>query len=173
MLKKITTLFLWIAMTSVGFAADKNTKRHTSSAEEDGVYHNTAYVKIKTGEVERYLKAAEEAQVVEETRREPGNLGYRVFQNASNPELIVFDELWKNAEALDLHLKTPHMINFFTAINFNLASYTKKPPKSKKATNRTVFSDPKDSDYVIAELVLEGFNSKEIKKRPEEKNIQQ
>lgn len=138
----------------------KAAQRKMASHQQE-IFHNTATVKIRDGQVERYFNAAKEADVIKLTRREPGNLGYRVFQMTDNANLVIFNEVWKSKEALDQHLGSSHMVQFFTSINFDLSKYkidtTTQPGK-------VVFT-PKDelTDYVIAELILDGARAIEYK----------
>jgi len=43
------------------------------------------------------------------TRKEAGCLSYTLLQNDANPLEFTFIEQWASKEALDIHLKTPHM----------------------------------------------------------------
>ncbi len=159
MFKKICFFVLTVALSLSAFAKQKENKRNTAAISQRAVLHNTATVKIKDGEVERYLKAAAEARIMKLTRQEPGNISYLAYQNIDNPNLVIFNELWKNKEALDQHLASPHMKQFFTSINFDPALYDIKLEGTK------VIFTPKATltDYVIAELILDGFASTQIR----------
>lgn len=159
MFKKISALALAITLGLPSFAKSNSEKRKMASASARIIFHNTATVKLKDGEVERYLKAAQQARVMKLTRREPGNISYIAYQSVDNPNLVIFNELWKSKEALDQHLASPHMVQFFTAINFNPALYDIKAEGTK-----VTFTPKADFiDYVIAELVLDGFASTEVR----------
>jgi quinol monooxygenase YgiN len=43
------------------------------------------------------------------TRGEPGNLGYDVYQSADHPGEFMRLEVWRNAEALELHKASPYL----------------------------------------------------------------
>lgn len=168
MFKKISVLTLTLGLCSPVFAKAKDEKRKTASISQRVIFHNTATVKIKDGEVERYLNAAREAKIFALTRGVPekkirgerGNISYVAYQSVDNPNLVVFNELWKSKEALnDIHLKTPHMLQFFTAINFNPDLYDIK----SEGTKLIFTPKPEHTDYIIAELVLDGFPVTEIR----------
>lgn len=55
--------------------------------------------------------------VVDETRKEPGNVSYALHQDTKNAQKYVILEVWKNQEAIDLHNNTPHFKSFAAAIN--------------------------------------------------------
>ncbi len=135
------------------FAKLQTDKRKSASVSQTAIFHNTATVKIKDGEIDKYFSAASESNIFKLTRKEPGNISYLAYQSVETPNLVIFNELWKSKEALDKHLATPHMIRFFTAINFNPALYDIKSEGTK-----LIFT-PKSNfaDYVIAELILDGF----------------
>ncbi|MFM2083019.1 MAG: hypothetical protein RL380_1710 [Verrucomicrobiota bacterium] len=43
------------------------------------------------------------------TRREPGCLNYDLHQSPDDPAKFLFHENWASKEALDAHLKSPHV----------------------------------------------------------------
>ncbi|WP_085936424.1 putative quinol monooxygenase [Enhydrobacter aerosaccus] len=55
-------------------------------------------------EVRRHLKA-----LVDATYRNDGCIAYDVGEDPFDPGLIRFSELWPSHEALDRHLKAPHI----------------------------------------------------------------
>lgn len=65
---------------------------------------------VAEGKVDEFVKVA--TPLVEETRKEAGNISYEIIQSASNPMEVAFLEKWESQEILDLHMKTPH----FTSI---------------------------------------------------------
>lgn len=158
-IKEVFRSLLILTIILPAFANAKTLKRTTASSPQRIIFHNTATVKIKEGELERYLNAAREAKVFKLTRQESGNISYLAYQNLDNPNMVIFNELWKNKEALDQHLAAPHMVRFFTAINFNPAVYDIKTEGTK-----IIFTPKSDlTNYVIAELVLDGFPSAELR----------
>lgn len=116
------------------------------------VFLNKATVTLKPGTAPRYFAAATQFKVLEKTRKEPGNIKYKLIYNYSQPNTVVFDEIWKSKQDLDLHLQTPHMVAFFQSINFDPAHY------DIKLENGAVIFTPKigNMNYVIAKLILEG-----------------
>ena len=47
-----------------------------------------------------------------ETRKEPGCLHYRFYQDIDDPHTFFVYERWIDGAALDAHMKTPHMDEF-------------------------------------------------------------
>jgi quinol monooxygenase YgiN len=54
--------------------------------------------------------------LVEPSRKDPGCISYELFQDKQHPGKVTFIEKWENQEALDAHLKTPHLVNGLNAI---------------------------------------------------------
>lgn len=61
---------------------------------------------LKEGNLEEFKKRATE--LVEKTRKEPGNISYRLLQGAENPNMVTFLEEWKDKEAMDIHFNSEH-----------------------------------------------------------------
>ena len=57
------------------------------------------------------LIAAAKAAIAE-TRKEPGNIGYDMYESVTDQTKLVFVEQWESAEALVPHRKTDHMRAF-------------------------------------------------------------
>lgn len=53
-------------------------------------------------------------KLVTETRKEEGCLVYEFFQDIENPCVVTMIESWTTQEALDLHLKSEHIKEFFS-----------------------------------------------------------
>lgn len=119
------------------------------------VYYNTATVLIKSGQQSRYFSAAQKANVIYETRKEPGNILYMLTTNPLNSRQVIFKEIWKTKADLDAHLGTPHMAAFFKSINFDPAQYN----ISVTGNGASVVFTPKvgNLNYVIEMLKLEGY----------------
>lgn len=64
-------------------------------------------VRIKPGERQRFLKAIE-VDALGSERDEPGCLRFNVLQDAKDPDLYYFFEVYKDEAALEAHRKTPH-----------------------------------------------------------------
>lgn len=116
------------------------------------VFLNKATVVLKPGTAAKYFAAAKEFKIVSETRREPGNIQYKLVYNQTRPNIVVFEEVWKSKQDLDLHLQTQHMGAFFKSINFDPSLY------DISVNNGVVTFTPKmgNLNYVIEKLVLDG-----------------
>lgn len=163
MINKIAKLFLCLTLLSAtGVLAKAKKANHEvprRTASEEVIFHNTATVTIKAGEVERYLKAAQDAQIFELTRNEPECVSYNAFRKKEGEgNVIVFNEVWKNEAALQAHLATPHMLAFFKTINFDPSKYVITPGKG----GVTFTAKPELVHGVIEVLVLEGFSATQL-----------
>ena len=47
-------------------------------------------------------------KIVEPTRKEDGCIDYNLHQDNDNPAVFVFYENWRNEQALEQHMGTPH-----------------------------------------------------------------
>jgi len=61
--------------------------------------------------------------MVTETRKEPGCIDYGFSVDVCSPTTIRITERWESMEALEAHMKSPHMAAFGAAL-------AKTPPKS-------------------------------------------
>jgi quinol monooxygenase YgiN len=61
------------------------------------------------------------------SRQEPGNIGYRLYQDTESEHDFVFVEEWESEEALQRHFATPHIAEFMRAIPRTLVA----PPDVK------------------------------------------
>lgn len=55
--------------------------------------------------------------LVDETRKEEGNISYDLFQTLENPLEYTIIETWKSQDAINIHNSTPHFNTFKEAIN--------------------------------------------------------
>ncbi|MCI6996323.1 MAG: antibiotic biosynthesis monooxygenase [Eubacterium sp.] len=55
---------------------------------------------------EAFLELA--GKLVEETRKEQGNLSYRLVQSRESQNIYAFVEEWPGQEALDIHMASEH-----------------------------------------------------------------
>ena len=46
--------------------------------------------------------------LIEETRKEPGNISYELVRGLENKSLFAFVEKWESKESLDAHMQTNH-----------------------------------------------------------------
>lgn len=54
-------------------------------------------------------------KVVDETRKEEGNVSYDLHQDVSNPLKYTILEVWKNQDAIDFHNQTSHFKELLSA----------------------------------------------------------
>ncbi|MDR1089979.1 MAG: antibiotic biosynthesis monooxygenase [Prevotella sp.] len=73
-----------------------------------------------------YRKEMEEIlhAVVDETRKEAGNISYDLHQNCQNPLKYTILEVWKSQAAIDLHNGSAHFKAFVKAIEGKVDSLT-------------------------------------------------
>lgn len=60
----------------------------------------------KEGNKEKYRELA--AELVEKTRKESGNISYRLLEGTDNPNMVTFVEEWKDRAAMELHMQSEH-----------------------------------------------------------------
>ncbi|SNZ19525.1 Quinol monooxygenase YgiN [Cohaesibacter gelatinilyticus] len=72
--------------------------------------HLIATLKIKPGSIEALLSAA--APCIEATRKEQGCISYDLYRSTTDPNTLVFVEVWKSREALTLHFATEHLLKW-------------------------------------------------------------
>lgn len=68
------------------------------------------YYTGKNGSAKAFIKEMISSGIVNEVRNEEGNLKYEYFYPENDPETVLLIDRWKNKEALDLHHKSPMMI---------------------------------------------------------------
>ncbi len=82
----------------------------------------TAFLHAKPGEEEAVRAAA--LACIAPTRAEPGNAMYVLHTDTKDPTVFVFVEHWHSQQALDEHMKSPHLQALGKALDGKLA----KPP---------------------------------------------
>jgi len=72
---------------------------------------------------EEYKEELEKAlhAVVDGTCAEEGNVSYDLHQDVKDPMTYVIIEVWKSQEAIDIHNKTAHFLNFVKAVDGKVA----------------------------------------------------
>ena len=65
----------------------------------------------KVGELRTLLDG-----MVAPSRNEPGNLRYDLWQDQTDPNRFVLDELYVDADAVAAHRATPHFQNYASAV---------------------------------------------------------
>lgn len=68
---------------------------------------------LKPESVEKFLEIT--ANLIQESRKEAGNVSYELFRSTENPAVFSFIEGWKDAEAIDIHNASPHFLAFVDA----------------------------------------------------------
>ena len=61
---------------------------------------------VKKDCLERFKSIVTE--LIEETRKEKGNISYELYQDINNPCILTFIEEWSDEESLNLHMQTIH-----------------------------------------------------------------
>jgi quinol monooxygenase YgiN len=85
----------------------------------------TAYLDIKTEQVEKFLTDVQE--VITKSQAEEGNVSYNLFADLKEKNKFVFVEEWKDQAAVDTHFATEHFKKFGALMDEVAAS----PVKSK------------------------------------------
>ena len=60
-------------------------------------------------------------ELVDKSRKDNGNVSYDLFQSATNSQIMMFCETWKDDAVLEVHSKAPH----FTTIVPQIEALTK------------------------------------------------
>lgn len=47
-------------------------------------------------------------ELIKESKKEPGNLGYNIYQSASDSHTLILFEAYKDQESLDIHRSSEH-----------------------------------------------------------------
>lgn len=55
-------------------------------------------------------------ELIQATRHESGNISYHLIQGTDDSTLFAFIEQWKDKDALDAHMKTPHFTTIIPKI---------------------------------------------------------
>lgn len=61
---------------------------------------------IKINEVDNFKQNV--IELIEETRKEEGNISYALYEDNSNKQILTFIEEWENEEALNRHMNSVH-----------------------------------------------------------------
>ncbi len=81
--------------------------------------HVVATIPAKPEEADAIRTALQELAAA--TRQEQGCLGYDLYESAAAPATFVTVERWTGQEALDAHMKSPHIAAALAATEGNLA----------------------------------------------------
>ena len=69
---------------------------------------------VLSGSVEKFKKCA--VNVVRDTRKEKGNLAYKIYQDRQDSTKFTFIEEWLNDTAIEQHNNAKHFIKFLDDI---------------------------------------------------------
>ncbi|PXV67980.1 quinol monooxygenase YgiN [Dysgonomonas alginatilytica] len=83
---------------------------------------STVILKCKTNKIQEFRIAV--AKLVNETVKEPGCEIFRIFQNNAQPDEFILWEIFKDAAALDIHMKAAHTQECFSLGLFEVVSAT-------------------------------------------------
>ena len=64
---------------------------------------------VKEDRMEDWIRTLRDLRVAEETRKEPGNLGYEYFLPLEGGSRMLLTEAWEDRAAQQAHLKSPHI----------------------------------------------------------------
>ena len=85
-----------------------------------------AYMEVKAGTEPDFLRSAQ--RVIEESRKETGNIRYQLHQSVAHPQQFVFYEFFKSDGDLQYHRYSPHVLAFLKqtkpiTLKFTLEEY--------------------------------------------------
>ena len=80
--------------------------------------HVVATIPVKKGSEEAIRSAL--TDLVEATREEEGCVSYDLFESQAAPGTFVTVEVWRDQEALDSHMQSPHLQQAFAAAGDHL-----------------------------------------------------
>lgn len=66
---------------------------------------------VKKDKIEEFKKYADE--IIEETRKEDGNVSYNLYEDSKEPNIMTFIEFWKSEEDLQKHFNSKHFTEIF------------------------------------------------------------
>ena len=81
--------------------------------------HVVATIPVKSEHIEAMRGPL--TQLAEATRQESGCLAYDLYESVAAPGVFVTVERWTDQDALDAHMKTPHVAAAFAAAGDALA----------------------------------------------------
>ncbi|MDR1616793.1 MAG: antibiotic biosynthesis monooxygenase [Syntrophomonadaceae bacterium] len=74
----------------------------------------TAKLKVKEGKQKEFIGQTKD--LLENTRKEEGNISYNLFNETDDETRFIFVEEWESDEALKAHTKAPHFAVFGTIL---------------------------------------------------------
>lgn len=67
------------------------------------------YYQGKNGSARKFVEEMEQKGIADAIRAEDGNLKYRYFFPADDPETVLLIDVWRDQAAIDAHHKSPMM----------------------------------------------------------------
>ena len=67
------------------------------------------YYKGQNGSAKKFVEEMKSSGIVDEIRKEDGNLRYEYFYPENDEETVLLIDCWENQEALDIHHQLPVM----------------------------------------------------------------
>ena len=67
------------------------------------------YYKGQNGSAKKFVEEMKSSGIVDEIRKEDGNLRYEYFYPENDEETVLLIDCWENQESLDIHHKLPVM----------------------------------------------------------------
>lgn len=67
------------------------------------------YYRGKNGSARKFVEEMEQKGIADAIRAEDGNLKYRYFFPADDPETVLLIDVWRDQAAIDAHHKSPMM----------------------------------------------------------------
>ena len=94
----------------------------------------------KNGSATKFMNEMISSGIVDEIKKEEGNLRYEYFYPTKDKETILLIDSWKNQEALDIHHKLPLMKK--------IMDLREKYDLHMKVEKYESISDDKDKDFI-------------------------
>lgn len=104
---------LWLGLAAAGFLSLGILSSPSAAAAETPLVA-IALAKVKPAKTAEFIEAA--IRLVEETRREPGNVSYAFQQSTENPAEFAFYEVYKSEQYADDHMKGKVLGDFFNIV---------------------------------------------------------
>ncbi|KAL4453655.1 hypothetical protein ABPG74_009551 [Tetrahymena malaccensis] len=80
-----------------------------------------ATIKVKPESRDQNLLTAFK-NLVEETKKEEGNISYILHNDVKDPNTFVFVEEWRSSADIEKHMKSPHFTGFVGKLKAHLVS---------------------------------------------------
>jgi quinol monooxygenase YgiN len=111
-MKKV--LFGMVAMMLTMFSCSQKTQTAQNAADSDSVIRVNFMVTVTPAVRDSVIALSKE--LVDSSRLDSGNISYDVLASATDPNLLMIMETWKNQASLDKHSAAPHFTRIVPAI---------------------------------------------------------